>query len=51
MAQQARRWGPYLLQQLQEGQPWRKWRVRQEEKRTASQFANGQALLNDLYKK
>ncbi len=50
-AQQARRWGPYLLQQLQEGQPWRKWRVRQEEKRTASQFANGQALLNDLYEK
>ena len=50
-AQQARRWGPYLLQQLQEGQPWRKWRVRQEEKRTASQFSSGQALLNDLYGK
>jgi len=50
-AQKARRWGPYLLQQLQEGQPLRKWRVRQEEKHTAKQYANGQVLLNDLYEK
>ncbi len=48
-AQIARRWGPYLLQQLQDGQPLRKWRVRQEEKRTAKQYSNGQVLLNDLY--
>jgi hypothetical protein len=50
-AQIARRWGPYLLQQLQDGQPLRKWRVRQEEKHTAKQYANGQVLLNDLYEK
>ena len=48
-AQQARRWGPYLLQQLRDGQPLRKWRIRQEEKRNASQYADGLSLLNDLY--
>ena len=50
-AQNTKRCGPYLLQQLQEGQPLRKWRVRQEEKHTAKQYANGQVLLNDLYEK
>ena len=48
-AQQARRWVPYLLQQLRDGQPLRKWRVRQEEKRNAAQYADGLSLLNDLY--
>lgn len=50
-AQQARRWGPYLLQQLRDGQPLRKWRIRQEEKRNASQYADGLSLLNDLYRR
>jgi len=49
-AHQARRWGPYLLQQLKQGQPMRKWRSRQEEKRSASEYENGLALLNDLYR-
>lgn len=48
-AHQARRWGPYLVQQLQQGQPLRKWRTRQEEKRSAAGYDNGLALLNDLY--
>jgi hypothetical protein len=48
-AQIARRWMPYLMQQLRDGQPMRKWRVRKEEKRTAAQYANGYALLKDLY--
>jgi hypothetical protein len=48
-AQQARRWVPYLLQQLRDGQPLRKWRTRQEEKRNAAQYADGLSLLNDLY--
>ncbi|MCX7262191.1 MAG: class I SAM-dependent methyltransferase, partial [Burkholderiales bacterium] len=50
-AQNARRWMPYLMQQLRDGQPMRKWRVRKEEKRTASQYPNGHALLKDLYEK
>jgi len=50
-AQNARQWAPYLLQQLKDGQPMRKWRVRQEEKRTAAQYENGQALLDALYEK
>jgi 2-polyprenyl-3-methyl-5-hydroxy-6-metoxy-1,4-benzoquinol methylase len=50
-AHQARRWLPYLVQQLQDGQPMRKWRTRQEEKRSAAQYANGLALLDDLYGK
>jgi len=49
-AQNARRWMPYLLQQLRDGQPMRKWRIRKEEKRTATQFANGHELLKNLYK-
>jgi hypothetical protein len=28
----------------------RKWRTRQEEKRNAAQYANGLALLDDLYR-
>jgi hypothetical protein len=40
-----------LVQQLQDGQPLRKWRTRQEEKRSAGQYANGLALLDDLYGK
>ena len=48
-AQQARRWVPYLLQQFREGQPLRKWQARREEKRSASQYADGLSLLNDLY--
>jgi 2-polyprenyl-3-methyl-5-hydroxy-6-metoxy-1,4-benzoquinol methylase len=48
-AQQARRWAPYLLQQLREGQTLRKWRKRQEEKQTAAKYANGLELLKDLY--
>ena len=48
-AQQARRWIPYLLAQLRDGQPIRKWRKRQEEKHKAAQYDNGLALLNDLY--
>jgi hypothetical protein len=50
-AQNARRWMPYLMQQLRGGQPMRKWRVRKEEKRTAAQYPNGHALLKDLYEK
>jgi 2-polyprenyl-3-methyl-5-hydroxy-6-metoxy-1,4-benzoquinol methylase len=50
-AHRARRWLPYLVQQLQDGQPMRKWRTRQEEKRSAAQYANGLALLDDLYGK
>jgi 2-polyprenyl-3-methyl-5-hydroxy-6-metoxy-1,4-benzoquinol methylase len=50
-AHRARRWLPYLVQQLQDGQPLRKWRTRQEEKRRAAQYANGLALLDDLYGK
>ena len=50
-AHRARRWVPYLVQQLQDGQPLRKWRTRQEEKRSAGQYANGLALLDDLYGK
>lgn len=50
-AQNARRWMPYLLQQLRDGQPMRKWRVRKEEKHTAALYDNGHALLNDLYEK
>jgi hypothetical protein len=42
---------PYLMQQLRDGQPMRKWRVRKEEKRTAAQYRNGHALLKDLYEK
>ena len=49
-AHQARRWGPYLMQQLKQGQPLRKWRSRQEEKSNASVYDNGLALLNDLYR-
>ena len=49
-AQQARRWGPYLLQQLQDGQPMRRWRIRQEEKKTSALYANAKVLLQDLYK-
>jgi hypothetical protein len=48
-AQQARRWAPYLLQQLRDGQPMRKWRKRQEEKQTAANYSNGLELLKDLY--
>ena len=48
-AQNARRWMPYLIQQLRDGQPMRKWRIRKEEKRTAAQYANGHALLKNLY--
>lgn len=48
-AQQARRWLPYLLQQLRDGQPLRKWRIRQEEKRSAAQYADGLSLLSQLY--
>ena len=48
-AHQARRWVPYLMQQLRDGRPLQKWRTRKEEKRSASQHANGLALLNDLY--
>jgi hypothetical protein len=50
-AQNARRWMPYLLQQLRDGQPMRKWRVRKEEKHTAAQYENGHALLKGLYEK
>jgi hypothetical protein len=50
-AHQARLWLPYLVQQLQDGQPMLKWRTRQEEKRSAAQYANGLALLDDLYGK
>ena len=50
-AQRRRRWAPYLLQQLRDGQPLRKWRIRQEEKRSASQYVDGLSLLNDLYYK
>jgi 2-polyprenyl-3-methyl-5-hydroxy-6-metoxy-1,4-benzoquinol methylase len=50
-AQQARRWMPYLMQQLREGQPLKKWRKRQEEKRFASHYTNGQRLLQDLFEK
>ena len=48
-AHRARRWGPYLVAQLREGQPMRKWQTRQEEKRHAAQYASGLALLDDLY--
>lgn len=48
-AQQARRWWPYLVQQLRQGQPIHKWRKRQEEKRTASAYRNGQHLLSTLF--
>jgi 2-polyprenyl-3-methyl-5-hydroxy-6-metoxy-1,4-benzoquinol methylase len=48
-AHQARRWVPYLMQQLRDGRPLEKWRTRKEEKRSAAQHANGLALLNDLY--
>jgi 2-polyprenyl-3-methyl-5-hydroxy-6-metoxy-1,4-benzoquinol methylase len=48
-AQQARRWVPYLLQRLRDGQPMRRWRVRQEEKKTSAQYANAKLLLHDLY--
>jgi hypothetical protein len=49
-AHRERRWGPYLMAQLKEGQPLRKWRTRKEEKRSAAQYANGLALLDDLYR-
>lgn len=49
-AHRERRWGPYLMAQLKEGQPMRKWRTRKEEKRSAAQYANGLALLDDLYR-
>jgi 2-polyprenyl-3-methyl-5-hydroxy-6-metoxy-1,4-benzoquinol methylase len=49
-AQKTRRWMPYLFQQMQNGQPFRKWRIRQEEKQIAAQYADGLALLNDIYK-
>lgn len=48
-AQQARRWGPYLLQQMREGRALHKWRARQEEKRTAARYPDGAALLRELY--
>jgi 2-polyprenyl-3-methyl-5-hydroxy-6-metoxy-1,4-benzoquinol methylase len=48
-AQRERRWVPYLMAQLKEDQPMRKWRTRQEEKRSAAQYASGLALLDDLY--
>lgn len=48
-AHRARRWGPYLVAQLKDGQPLRKWRTRQEEKHHAAQYASGLALLDDLY--
>ena len=48
-AHKARRWAPYLLQQLKNGQPIRKWRVHREEKQTAAQYADSLALLKDLF--
>ena len=48
-AQQARRWVTYLLQRLRDGQPMRRWRVRQEEKKTSAQYANAKLMLHDLY--
>ena len=48
-AQKARRWVPYLLRQLKDGQPVRKWRVHREEKQTAAQYADSLALLKDIY--
>jgi hypothetical protein len=50
-AQNARRWMPYLLEQLRDVQPMRKWLVRKEEKQTAAQYENGHALLKGLYEK
>lgn len=49
LAQKARRWVPYLLRQLKDGQPVRKWRVHREEKQTAAQYADSLALLKDIY--
>lgn len=49
-AQQARRWGPYLIDELRSRRALRKLSVRREEKRTAGQFSSGRDLLEDLYK-
>ena len=48
-AQQARRWGPYLIDELRSGRVLRKLGVRREEKRTAHRFNSGRDLLEDLY--
>lgn len=49
-AQNKRRWLPYLLQQLQEGQPARKWKKRKEEKVTSAQYESGSLLLSAIYR-
>lgn len=48
-AQQARRWGSYLMDEFRSRRLLSKLRTRREEKRSASQFQSGAALLKDLY--
>jgi len=49
-AQQQRRWVAYLWSQLLSGRPLRKWQSRQEEKREATRYPSGRALLDALYR-
>lgn len=48
-AQQARRWGPYLLGEISNGRVLQRLRTRREEKRTAARYGNGPDLLEALY--
>jgi 2-polyprenyl-3-methyl-5-hydroxy-6-metoxy-1,4-benzoquinol methylase len=48
-AQKARTWASYLIRQALTGRPLTKMRTRAEERRWASRFLNGKALLEDLH--
>lgn len=49
VAQQRRRWAPYLLHQLRQGEPFGKLAKRYQEKRTAQRFSSPVDLMADLY--
>jgi hypothetical protein len=48
-AQQARRWGPYLLGEMFNGRVLQRLRTRREEKRGAARYSSGRDLLEALY--
>jgi 2-polyprenyl-3-methyl-5-hydroxy-6-metoxy-1,4-benzoquinol methylase len=48
-AQQARRWGPYLLGEMFNGRVLQRLRTRREEKRRAARYGSGRDLLEALY--
>jgi 2-polyprenyl-3-methyl-5-hydroxy-6-metoxy-1,4-benzoquinol methylase len=48
-AQERRRWAPYLLHQIRQGEPFKKLAKRYQEKRLASRFSSPVELLTNLY--